>query len=121
MRRDGKEPALLSARHSFATNDRERQSLVFVGAPLAIAPALAFLPLLAYLVLTPSIRHANLLAAVLFPLVALAEISGLHRLIRCCVTHPFDLLTVVASSCLLVVLLVATYTGLFLAVVAGQM
>ena len=100
---------------------RLRQHLVFIGAPLAVIPALAFLPVLAYLVITPSVPHARLIAALLFPVLALAEALGLFRLVRCCVTPPFDLLTVFAFSALLVVLVIAAYTGLFLAVLAGSM
>jgi hypothetical protein len=100
---------------------RKRQRLVFLGAPLAIVPALAFLPALAYLVITPSVPQATLIAGLLFPLLAAAEILGLFWLVLCCVTRPFDLLTAFASSALLVVLVVAAYTGLFLAVLAGRM
>jgi hypothetical protein len=100
---------------------RQRQRLVFIGAPLAIIPALAFLPVLAYLVITPSVRHATLIAAILFPALAVAEVAGLFCLVRCCVARPFDLLTAFAFSSLLVVLVVAAYTGLFLAVLAGRM
>ena len=98
-----------------------RQRWVFMGAPLAIAPALAFLPALAYLVITPSVPHALVIALVSFPLLAAAEVTGLFLLVRCCVTRPFDLLTAFAFSSLLVILVVAAYTGLFLAVLAGRM
>lgn len=100
---------------------RKRQRLVFLGAPLAIIPALAFLPALAYLVITPSVPHSTLIAGFLFPILAVAEIIGLFWLVLCCVTRPFDLLTVFAFSALLVILVVAAYTGLFLAVLAGRM
>lgn len=98
---------------------RQRKRLVFIGAPLAIIPALAFLPALAYLVITPLLQHATVIAIILFPLLGVAEIAGLFELIVCCVARPFDLLTVFAFSSLLVVLVVAAYTGLFLAVFAG--
>lgn len=100
---------------------RMRQHRVFIGAPLALIPALAFLPSLAYLVITPSVGHAKLIAALLFPALGLAAALGLIRLVQCCVTPPFDLLTVFAFSALLVVLVIAAYTGLFLAVLAGRM
>jgi hypothetical protein len=100
---------------------KKRQRLVFLGAPLAIVPALAFLPALAYLVITPTFPHSTLIASILFPLLALAEVVGLIWLVICCVTRPFDLLTAFAFSSLLVVLVVAAYTGLFLAVLAGRM
>ena len=100
---------------------KERQRLVFVGAPLAIVPALAFLPALAYLLITPTVQHSMLLASVVRPLFAVSEVSGLVRLVRCCVTRPFDLLTAFAFSALLVLLVVAAYTGLVLAAIAGRM
>jgi hypothetical protein len=100
---------------------KERQRLVFVGAPLAIVPALAFLPAVAYLLITPSLPHSMLLASIVFPLFAVSEVLGLFRLVRCCVTRPFDLLTAFAFSALLVLLVVAAYTGLFLAAIAGKM
>lgn len=100
---------------------RQRQRLVFLGAPLAIVPALTFLPALAFLVITPSVSHASLIAGFLFPVLAVAEVIGLFCLVFCCLTPPFDLLTAFAFSALLVVLVIAAYTGLFLAVLAGRM
>jgi hypothetical protein len=100
---------------------RKRQRLVFLGAPLAIIPALVFLPALAYLVITPSVSHATLIAYLLFPILAVAEITGLFWLVLCCISRPFDLLTAFAFSALLVILVVAAYTGLFFAVLAGRM
>ncbi len=98
---------------------RDRQHLVFTGAPLAIVPALAFLPALAYLVLTPVVHHSFVLAFILFPMCAFAEALGLYRLVRCCIAHPFDLLTTFAAAALLVLLVIAAYTGFFLAALAG--
>jgi hypothetical protein len=100
---------------------KHRQRLVFIGAPLAIVPALAFLPTLAYLVITPTLQHSSMLAAILFATFGVSEALGLMRLVRCCVTRPFDLITMFAFSALLVVLVIATYTGLFLAAIAGKM
>lgn len=100
---------------------RKLQRLVFLGAPLAIVPALGFLPALAYLVITPSVPHATLMAGFLFPLLAASEILGLFQLVYCCLTRPFDLVTAFAFSALLIVLVIAAYTGLFLAVLAGRM
>jgi hypothetical protein len=93
--------------------------MVFTGAPLAIIPALVFLPALAYLVITPSMRHATLVAAILFPLSAVLEGLGVYRLVRCCVSPQFDLLSIFAAGTLMVLLVIATYTGFFLAALAG--
>lgn len=100
---------------------KQRHRLVFVGAPLAIVPALAFLPTLAYLLITPAIRHSTLLACIVFPLFAVCGVLGLVRLVRCCVSRRFDLVTAFAFSALLVILAIAAYTGLFLAAIAGRM
>jgi hypothetical protein len=100
---------------------KQRQRLVFQGAPLAIVPALAFLPALAYLVITPAIAHATLIASIVFPLSAVCEVMGVARLVRCCVTRPFDLVTAFAFSGLVILLVIAAYTGLFLAALAGKM
>lgn len=100
---------------------KKRQRLVWVGAPLAILPALAFLPTLAYLVITPTLGHSMLLAGLAFTIFGLSEVLGLVRLAQCCVARPFDMITVFAFSALLVVLVIAIYTGLFLAAIAGKM
>lgn len=98
---------------------KQRQSLLFTGAPLAIIPALLFLPALAFLVITPSMRHATVVAAIVFPVSAAVEALGLYRLVRCCVSSRFDLLTMFAAGAMLVLIVIAAYTGFFLAALAG--
>jgi len=98
---------------------KDRQRLLFTGAPLAIVPALLFLPALAYLVITPAVRHSFVLAAMFFPVAAVAEAAGLYRVVCCCVSRPFDLLTMFAAGTLIVLLVIAAYTGFFLAAIAG--
>lgn len=98
---------------------KQRERLLLLGAPLAIIPALAFLPAFAYLVLTPSLRHATLMAAIVFPFSAVSETAGLYRLVRCCVLRPFDLVTAFAFSAVMVLLVIAAYTGFFLAALAA--
>src|SRR5581483_2255108 len=100
---------------------KERQKMLFLGARLAIIKKLAFLPALTGLVLTPVFRHSRLVAGILFPMLSVCEVLGLVRLARCCVSGRFDLLTTYAFSALLVLLVIATYTGLFLAAIAGRM
>jgi hypothetical protein len=41
---------------------KERERALFIGAPLAIIPALAFLPAVRFLIVEPAIHHARLLA-----------------------------------------------------------
>lgn len=99
----------------------EREKLFFRGAVLAIAPAVAVVPAVMFLILTPRVPHAYLLAALVLPLLIFLELCGLLKLVRCCVQQVFDLLTVLAFGALVIVAAIAAYSGLFLAVVAGKM
>ncbi len=91
-----------------------RQALFFQGAPLALVPAISFLPAFAYLILTPRFPHAPVLAAVLMPLLAATELWGIIKLVRCC-QHEFDLLTMLAFGVFVVLAVIAIYTGFWLA------
>jgi hypothetical protein len=95
----------------------QREALFFQGAPLALIPALLFLPAFAYLVLTPRFAHALLVACVLFPILAAAEIWGIIKLVRC-VQQDFDLLTILAFGVFVVLAVIAIYTGFWLAALA---
>ena len=97
-----------------------RQRLLFTGAPLAIIPGLAFLPALVYLVISPRIDHAAAVAAFLFALLAAAEVLGLWRLARCIGRYRFDLISAMAGGTLMVLLVIAGYTGIFLAAIVGK-
>jgi hypothetical protein len=94
-----------------------REALFFQGAPLALIPAISFLPALAFLVLTPRFSHAPLVAAAVFPILGAAEIWGITKLIRC-VQHDFDLLTILAFGVFVVLAVIAIYTGFWLAALA---
>jgi len=100
---------------------RERERLFYWGSALAVGPALLFLPAFVVLVFQPRVRHATLLAILLFPLLAVAEFLGVCKLARGCVARPFTLLTFLSYGALLVLLLIATYTGVFLAALAQRM
>ncbi|HSB75925.1 MAG TPA: hypothetical protein VLC12_09760 [Terriglobales bacterium] len=100
---------------------RQRERLFFRGAALAIAPALGFLPAVLFLVLTPRWPHSYAMAAVCLPALVFLELWGLLKLVCCCVQQDFDLLTMLAFGALVVVGAIAVYTGIFLAVVAGNM
>jgi hypothetical protein len=99
----------------------EREKLFFRGAVLAIVPALAFVPAVMFLILTPRLPHSYMLAALMLPLLIVLELWGLFKLVCCCVQQVFDLLTVLAFGALVIVAAIAAYSGLFLAVVAGKM
>jgi hypothetical protein len=100
---------------------RERERLFYWGSALAIVPALAFLPAFVALVFHPVIPHATAYAAFLFPILAIAEFFGVFKLVRGCVARPFDLLTFLSFGALFVLLVIATYTGVFLAALAQRM
>jgi hypothetical protein len=100
---------------------RERERLFYWGSALAIVPALAFLPAFVALVFHPVIPHATVYAALLFPILAIAEFFGVFKLVRGCVARPFDLLTFLSFGALFVLLVIATYTGVFLAALAQRM
>ena len=100
---------------------RERERLFYWGSALAIVPALAFLPAFVVLVFHPAIPPATVYAAFLFPILAIAEFFGVFKLVRGCVARPFDLLTFLSFGALFVLLVIATYTGVFLAALAQRM
>lgn len=105
--------------HSLGTW-HDRQHLLFLGAPLTLIPALLFLPAVLYLVVTPRIPHAAATALVVFPALLVAELFGVIRLLRCAMGHSFDLITAMAVGTLIVLLVIAAYTGIFLAVLAAR-
>ena len=100
---------------------RERERLFYWGSALAILPALVFLPAFVALVFHPIIRHATVWAILLFPLMAIAEFLGVFKLVQSCVQRPFHLLTILSFGALLVLLVIATYTGVFLAALVQRM
>jgi len=59
---------------------KERERAFYIGAPLAIVPALGFLPAVMFLVVVPQVAHAHLFAIVLLPLLAAVGSFGLWKL-----------------------------------------
>jgi hypothetical protein len=106
-----------------AVLDSEKRGtrLFYAGAPLAIVPALAFLPAVAYLVVEPKVPHAKLIAWCVFPLMAAAEIFGVQKLAIGCVERPFGLSNVLSFGALLVLVMIMVSVGFFLAMFAGGM
>jgi hypothetical protein len=102
-------------------NWRERERLFYWGAPLAIVPAVAFLPAFVFLVFSPRVPHPLLWAGILFPLLAVAEFFGVYRLARGCLERPFNLLTMLSCGAVLVLLVIVTYTGVFLVALVQRM
>lgn len=103
---------------SINMNWRERERAFYVGAPLAIVPALCFLPAVMFLVVAPAVPHARVIAAVALPALALAGAIGLWKLAIGAVQRPFGILNALSAGALLVLLIIAAYTGMFLAMAA---
>ena len=99
---------------------RERERWCYWGSALAIGPALAFLPGLVYLVIEPKVPRGPVVAAVLLPVFGVAEILGVRWLVMGVLQRPFNLLNMLSAGALLVLLVIAAYTGLFLAAFAGR-
>jgi hypothetical protein len=100
---------------------RQRERFFYWGAPLAIVPALGFLLAFVWLIFSPRVAHATAWAVVLFPLMAVAEFVGVTKLEQGCVARPFNLLTMLSLGAMLVLLVIASYTGLFLAALVQRM
>jgi hypothetical protein len=99
---------------------RDRERWFYWGSALAIGPALAFLPGLVYLVIEPRVRYGRVVAAVLLPFCVVAEILGLWWLVKGVLERPFNLLSMLSAGALMILLVIAAYTGLFLAAFAGR-
>jgi len=100
---------------------RERERLLYLGSTFSLLSALTIVPAFASLVFQPSIPHATLWAFVLFPLLIVAEFFGVYKLVQSCVARPFTLLTMLSFGAFFVLLVIALYTGVFLAALADRM
>jgi len=92
---------------------QERESSLLVGAPLVLLPAIAILPTLAFLIVSPRFAHARLLGCVLIPLYGAAEVYGLGR-IAFCMRKQFDVISFFAAGVLFVLVVVMTFTGVMM-------
>jgi hypothetical protein len=97
---------------------RERERQFLVGAPLAIVPALLFLPATTFLIIFPRFSHGRILGAVLLPICALVSCLGLWKLAIGAVQKPWGIFNVLSFGALTILLVIAGYTGLFLALMA---
>jgi hypothetical protein len=99
----------------------ERERAFYVGAPLAVVAALAFLPAIMILLVVPKFDHAGAIAAIVLPALAVAGSFGLWKLALGAVQKPFGILNVLSVASLLVILVIAGYTGLFLALLTVKL
>ena len=101
--------------------DKDRERAFLVGAPLAIVPALCVLPAIMFLVLFPRVEHGRTIAAMVLPLCALAGSFGLWKVALGAVEKPWGIFNMLSFGALLVLLVIAAYTGLFLALAAAKL
>jgi hypothetical protein len=94
---------------------KERERAFMIGAPLAIIPALTFLPAVTFLIVFPQIAHGRVIGMFILPICALVGSFGLWKLATGAVQKPWGLFNALSFGVLLVLLIIAGYTGLFLA------
>ncbi|MGA7294205.1 MAG: hypothetical protein WBW53_20100 [Terriglobales bacterium] len=94
---------------------KERERAFMIGAPLAIFPALAFLPAVMFLIVFPQIAHGRLIGFIVLPVCALVSSFGLWKLATGAVQKPWGIFNVLSFGALVVLLVIAGYTGVFLA------
>ena len=94
---------------------RERERAFLIGAPLAIIPALGFLPAVMFLIVFPRVAHGRLIGFLIVPACAMVSCFGLWKLALGAVEKPWGIFNVLNVGALLILLVIAGYTGLFLA------
>jgi hypothetical protein len=100
---------------------RERERAFLIGAPLAVIPALCVLPAVVFLVLVPRVAHGRMIAVLVLPACAVAGSFGLWQVAQGAVEKPWGIYNVLSFGTLLVLLVIASYTGLFLALITVRM
>ncbi|MGA3087657.1 MAG: hypothetical protein ABSD75_03540 [Terriglobales bacterium] len=103
------------------TRPRERERAFLVGAPLAIVPALIFLPAVTFLIIFPRIPHGRIVGLFVVPGCALASGLGLWKLALGAVAKPWGIFNVLSFGALMILLVIAGYTGLFLALITMKL
>src|SRR5580658_739579 len=94
---------------------KERERAFIIGVPLAVVPALVFLPAVTFLVVFPRVAHGRTIGFVVLPVCALAGSFGLWKLAAGAVDKPWGISNVLCLGALMILLVIASYTGLFLA------
>jgi hypothetical protein len=97
------------------TQNQERERAFMIGAPLAVIPALIFLPAVTFLIIFPRVTHGRLIGLVVVPACALASSFGLWKLATGVVEKPWGIFNVLNFGTLMILLVIAGYTGWFLA------
>jgi len=100
---------------------KERERAFMIGAPLAIVPALCVLPAVVFLVIVPRVAHARMIALLVLPACGLVGSFGLWKVALGAVQKPWGIFNVLSFGALIVLLIVASYTGLFLAMITVRL
>ena len=100
---------------------KEREHAFMVGAPLAIVPALVFLPAVMFLIVFPQVAYGRVIGACVVPACAVAGVFGLWKLAMGAVQKPWGIFNVLSCGALFVLLVIAGYTGLFLALMTVKL
>lgn len=90
-----------------------RDRVFLVGAPLALVPAVAFLPLFAFLMLSPLGGHIGLRAAWIFPGLVFLELSGVVLIGFASSWGGLRFVTLLAAAVSALLSMIAVYTGFF--------
>jgi hypothetical protein len=94
---------------------RARERAFLIGAPLALIPALTFLPAITFLIAFPRVPHGRLIGSILLPICALAGGTGLWKIAIGAVEKPWGIFNMLNVGALMLVMVIAGYTGVFLA------
>jgi hypothetical protein len=106
---------------AMSANVKERERAFLLAAPLALLPALCVLPAVMFLILSPRVDHGRWIAAILLPLCAVAGSFGLTKISLGAVEEPWSIFNMLCFGTLLVLVVIAGYTGAFLALVAVKL
>lgn len=107
--------------HPMFIADKQRERDFLIGAPMAVIPALCVLPVIVFLVIFPRIEHGRTIAALALPVCALTGSFGLAKVAIGAVEKPWGIFNVLNFATLLVLWVIAGYTGVFLAVLAAKL
>jgi len=80
-----------------------------------------FLPAVGFLAVIPKVDHAGIIAWLVLPTLVVGGTFGLWKLALGAVQKPFSILNALSVGCLLVILVIAGYTGLFLALLTSKL
>ncbi len=92
-----------------------RERAFLIGAPLALIPAMGILPAVTFLIAFPQTRHGRTIGFAVVAVCALIGSFGLWKLALGAVEKPWGIFNILNAAALLVLLVIAGYTGLFLA------